>query len=77
MSKPILITIDVGNNPARIRFLVYLKGLEEQIELKSPQDYGGFGSDEFRKINPMNKLPVLVLEDGTAIFEARVCCMVC
>ena len=70
--KLILININVGNNPSRIRFLIYLKGLENQIDFKTPMDYGGWGSDEFKKVNPQGKVPALILEDGTILFEARV-----
>ena len=71
--KPILVTIPVGNNPARIRLLIYLKGLEDQIEMRTPDAYGdGLLSDEYKKINPQGKIPVLVLPDGTTLFESRI-----
>lgn len=72
--KPTLITIDVGNNPSRVRMLVYYKGLEDHIDMKTPADYGGMASADFRAINPEGKVPVLVLEGGEVIFEARVIC---
>ena len=71
-SKPTLITVDVGNNPARCRMLIYHKGLEEQIDLKTPGDFGGTSSASYRALNPQGKIPVLLLPDGTAFFEARV-----
>ena len=67
-----LITVDVGNNPARCRMLIYHKGLEEQIDLKTPGDFGGTSSASYRALNPQGKIPVLLLPDGTAFFEARV-----
>jgi glutathione S-transferase len=71
-AKPILITVAVGNNPARVRLLVYLKGLDAMIDMRTPADYGGLASDEYRALNPQGKLPVLILPDGSTIFEARV-----
>jgi len=71
-AKPILISVPVGNNPARIRLLIYLKGIEDQIQLKTPFDYGGMQSDEYKRINPQGKMPVLILPDGTTIYESKV-----
>ena len=71
-SKPILITVDVGNNPARCRFLVYHKGLEDKVEMRTPGDYGGLSSDAYRAINPQGKIPALVLPGGKTLFEAKV-----
>jgi glutathione S-transferase len=72
MSKPILITAPVGNNPARCRMLIYYKGLEDHIEMKSPADYGGLSSPEYRKINPQGKMPALILPTGDVLYEANV-----
>lgn len=71
-SKPTLITVDVGNNPARCRMLIYHKGLEEQIDLKTPGDFGGTSSASYRALNPQGKIPVLILDDGKALYESRV-----
>ena len=71
-AKPILITAPVGNNPARCRMLIYHKGLEDSIEMKSPADYGGLASAEYRKINPQGKMPALILPSGETVFEAKV-----
>lgn len=72
--KAILITAPVGNNPARVRMLIYHKGLEGDIEMKSPADYGGLVSDEYRAINPQGKMPALILPSGETLYEARVVC---
>ena len=72
MPKTLLITAPVGNNPARVRFLVYFKGLEESISMASPADYGGLASPEYRAINPMGKLPALILPSGEYLYEAKV-----
>ena len=71
-AKPILITVDVGNNPSRIRFQIYLKGLENEIDMKTPGDYGGLNGSEYRRLNPQGKIPVLLLPDGTSFYESRV-----
>lgn len=71
-NKATLITAPVGNNPARVRMLVYYKGLEDQIEMKSPADYGGLMTDEYRKTNPQGKMPALILSTGEVLFEASV-----
>ena len=73
-AKPTLITVDVGNNPARCRMLVYHKGLEQLVDVKSPADFGGLASPEYRALNPQGKIPVLILPTGEAIFEAKVVC---
>ena len=71
-SKLTLIHVPVGNNPARIRLLIYLKGLEDQIDISTPADYGGMSSDAYRALNPQGKIPTLLLADGSALYESRV-----
>mmetsp|Transcript_46112 Transcript_46112/g.76214 ORF Transcript_46112/g.76214 Transcript_46112/m.76214 type:complete len:270 (-) Transcript_46112:351-1160(-) len=72
LTKPLLISVPVGNNPARVRFLIYLKGLEQEIDIATPAHFGGIASDRYRALNPQGKIPVLILPDGTAFFEARI-----
>ncbi|EOD30932.1 hypothetical protein EMIHUDRAFT_202969 [Emiliania huxleyi CCMP1516] len=72
-SKLTLIHVPVGNNPARIRLLIYLKGLEDQIDISTPADYGGMSSDAYRALNPQCKIPTLLLPDGSAVYESRGC----
>lgn len=71
-SKTCLIHAPVGNNPARIRMLIYLKGLEGDIEMKTPADFGGMNSADYRALNPQGKIPTLLLPNGDALFESRV-----
>ena len=52
--------------------LIYYKGIENEIEMKSPGDFGGMNSDEYRALNPQGKIPVLILPDGQALYESRV-----
>jgi len=69
--KPILIGAPF-NNPARVHMLIYYKGLESDIDLRSPADFGGLKSDEYRAINPQGKMPALILPSGETLFEAKV-----
>ncbi|MAO92236.1 MAG: glutathione S-transferase [Rhodospirillaceae bacterium] len=46
------------------------KGLGDQIEIDRINVY----EMEFREINPLNKIPCLVLEDGTGLFDSFVIC---
>lgn len=58
-------------HPARVRIVIAAKGLEDQIDyvsvdlVKAEQK-----SDDFLAMNPIGKIPVLVLEDGTILSEA-------
>ena len=72
--KPILVTVPVGNNPARVRMLIYHKGLEGEIVMRTPDDYGGLASEEYRALNPQGKMPALILPTGETLYEAKVVC---
>ena len=68
-----LITVPVGNNPARVRFLAYYKQLTN-IVMKSPADYGGLAAPDYRALNPQGKVPALILPSGEVMFESKVIC---
>jgi glutathione S-transferase len=51
---------------ARPRLAIYAKGLD--IEILEPP--GGAGSDAYKAVNPIGKVPALVLDDGTVIPES-------
>src|SRR5665213_1282784 len=53
---------------ARVRIALYYKQLQFE-NLSVPAD--GLKSAEFLAINPMGKIPVLILDDGTAIVESE------
>lgn len=60
-------------NPRRTRIFLAEKGIEierESVEF-SPE---GLRSDRFTAINPLQRVPVLVLDDGTAIAESMAIC---
>lgn len=71
-SKPTLIDMPVSNNGGRIRFLMYKKGLEDAIDILPPKELGGLRSPEYLALNPLGKMPLLVLPDGTALPESQV-----
>lgn len=54
----------------KINISARLLGLSEQIKLE-PADTTN-PDDSLRQQNPLGKLPTLILEDGTALFDSRV-----
>ena len=60
------------NNCARVMNFVQLNGLEDEVVVKSPKDYGGMKSEQYRSINPMGKMPAMVTDEGTMLFESQV-----
>lgn len=54
----------------KVRIAVSLLGLESKIQVQ-PADAND-AADTLRKQNPLGKLPVLVLDDGTALYDSRV-----
>jgi glutathione S-transferase len=52
----------------RVRIAVYAKGLN--LEFAAPP--GGMGSETYRKITPLGKVPALVCDDGSVIAESAV-----
>ena len=60
-------------NPRRVRVFLAEKGITvpyEQYDMAK----GDFKTAEFSKLNPMQRVPVLVLDDGTAISETMAIC---
>jgi len=58
-------------NPARIRIVLKEKGLEDQVEFVSVDLIGAEQkSDGFLAKNPIGKIPLLELDDGTIISES-------
>jgi len=62
----------VSNNGARNRLIIYWKGLENKVNIKSPMELGGLKSDDYLKLNPQGKMPLLVLSSGEALPESEV-----
>jgi glutathione S-transferase len=67
--------IDGGRapNPRRVRIFLAEKGIDVPVE---PLDIGALEqqTEAFRAINPMQRVPVLILDDGTAISESVAIC---
>jgi glutathione S-transferase len=60
-------------NPRRVRIFLAEKGIEvafEEVDLMQ----GALKSPEFTAMNPFQRVPVLVLADGTAIAETMAIC---
>lgn len=67
---------DMGRapNPRRVRIFLAEKGIEvpkQEVDLGALEQY----SDEFTAMNPMQRVPVLVLDDGTVIAESVAICL--
>lgn len=62
---------DFGLSPysARVRMAAYAKGIELATEIPE-----GLKSPSYLALNPMGKVPTLVLDDGMAIPESQVIC---
>lgn len=60
-------------NPRRVRVFLAEKGIAVQLV---PVDLAGMEhrSDSFRAINPLQRVPALVLDDGTVITESVAIC---
>ena len=55
----------------KARIIIHELGLGSRVEeriVKLPADA------EFRAVNPLGKIPALVLDDGSAIFDSPVIC---
>ncbi len=60
-------------NPRRVKLFVAEKGLDipyEVVELNKAEHL----TEEFKSLNPVQRVPVLVLDDGTAISETVAIC---
>jgi glutathione S-transferase len=53
---------------ARVRIQIYAKGLD----IPRAEPPGGLGSEAYRGINPIGKVPALVLDDGSVLPESTV-----
>jgi glutathione S-transferase len=67
---------DMGRapNPRRVRIFLAEKGIEvpsQQVDLGALEQF----SDNFTALNPMQRVPVLVLDDGTVIAESVAICL--
>jgi glutathione S-transferase len=68
-----LLETRMAPNPRRVRIFLAEKGIEvptEELDLMK----GELKSDSFRKLNKLQKVPVLLLDDGTPICETIAIC---
>ena len=62
-------------NPERVVMFMRAKGMLDKVELEEVSIMKGeHFSDEYRAISPFAKVPVLRIDDGTAITESRAIC---
>lgn len=69
-----LYTSSRAPNPRRVHMFMAAKGITgiEQVEIDL--NAGGQRSAEFTALNPLARVPVLVLDDGRALSETRAIC---
>lgn len=60
-----------SNNAARIRIWIQKKGLQDEIDSKMVT-YADLQSEEFKRVNPLKKVPAFINEHGDCIFESAV-----
>ena len=73
--KPTLYDVPVSNNGARVRLLLYWKGLERDFCVENPSVLGGLKSEAYLALNPQGKMPLLVVPGdgpGMALPESEV-----
>lgn len=63
-----LYNLDLSNFATKTRIVLYEKGLD--FEKVNPP--GGMGSADYKKINPIGKIPALQLDNGQVIAESEV-----
>jgi len=65
----------IAPNPRRVRMFMAEKGILDQAEFVELDLQNGENlTDEFKARNPMKKVPVLELDDGTCIAETMAIC---
>ena len=59
----------------KVRIVAIEKGLDDQIEEIATNPFDDTGASvELSAANPLRKIPTLVLDDGTAIYDSHVIC---
>jgi glutathione S-transferase len=69
--KPIFFDMLHSNNAARVRLWIKFKGMSDIIDAKMVT-YPDLQSEEYKKINPLKKVPSFVTDTGNLIFESQV-----
>jgi glutathione S-transferase len=60
--------------PSRVRLLLYAKGIEAEIVEPPGFHSSAESKGDFKAFNPMERIPVLQLDDGRALPESEVIC---
>jgi glutathione S-transferase len=61
-------------NPRRVAMFMAAKGITGIDTVEVDLNAGGHRTPEFLALNPMGRIPVLVLDDGRALSETRAIC---
>lgn len=61
-------------NPRRVAMFMAIKGIEGIEQVEVDLNAGDHRSREFLALNPLARVPVLVLDDGRALSETRAIC---
>ena len=69
----ILHDLSAGMHPRRVRIFLAEKGVSIPTKVVDAVN-GENKTDDFLRMNPMGRLPVLQLDDGTAIAESLAIC---
>lgn len=72
VTKPTIFDSPASNNGARIRYLLYAKGIESGFDFVHPNKVGGVKGEAYLALNPQGKFPLLLFPDGTALPESEV-----
>jgi len=57
----------------KVKIVAHMKGVADRIKIE-PADTGIMRNETLRRENPLSKIPVLVLDDGTQLFDSHVIC---
>ena len=71
----VLYDMPVSNHGARCRMIVKAKGIEgSEVIVQPPSSLGGLQSEQYKKLNPNGKMPLLLTEFGYPIAESDTIC---
>lgn len=60
--------------PTRVRLMIYVKGLDIEIVDLTRFHESAESKEELKRINPIGRIPCLVLDDGRVLAESEVIC---
>lgn len=58
----------------KVKMTARVKGVIDQITIEAVDTGSSAGAEELRRDNPLAKIPVLILDDGTQLFDSHVIC---